>query len=390
MRILMVHNEYARPSGEEYAVRSLADLLAANGHDIRWLLRSSAEIVGTLKGSVKSFFAGIYNPYARRDMDATLARDNVDLVHVQNIYPLLSPAIFGPCRRWRIPIVMRCPNYRLFCPNGLHLCGGKICERCVGGREWWCVLKNCEGDILKSLGYAVRNAVSRITGMILDNVDVFIVLSEFQKRRFIAAGIEPSRIAIIPNFEAGQHRPQNTPSSPLNIEEGWISFVGRLSSEKGIDQFIEAARKMPHLSFAMAGDSSAVSHILRDIPPNLRLHGFVSGFALDEFYAKTRILIAPSLWYEGFPNVVTRAMVAGKPVIASNIGALPEIVDNRVTGLLFNPGNTADLIDKIQYLMDRPALCRNMGRAGREKAILEYSPDIVYQKIMAVYERLLI
>jgi glycosyltransferase involved in cell wall biosynthesis len=306
----------------------------------------------------------------------------VNLVHVQNLYPFLSPSILIPCRERSIPVVMRCPNYRLFCPTGLHMSHGKVCERCLGGREWYCIFRNCMDDHAKSVGYALRNAFARLTGMIVNNVSVFIVLSEFQKNRFIQGGIAYERLEVLPNI------------APFIEKDGYgnslgnlVGFVGRLSPEKGISLFVEAAASLHHVRFLAAGNPSPDNGYMVKIPPNLAMPGFLTGKALDDVFQDSRILVFPSLWYEGFPNVIAQAMAHGRPVVASRIGAIPEIVDDGVTGLLFEPGNAEELADKIDYLWNRPDLCRNMGEAGREKALKEYSEEKFYDRLMAIYRK---
>ena len=123
-------------------------------------------------------------------------------MQVQNLYPLISSSIFKPLKDRKIPVVMRCPNYRLFCPAGLSLDSkGKVCERCWRGfHEINCVILNCQHSFAASLGYALRNAFNRISGRILKGVDVFIVQSEFQKNKFMNQGIEADRIGIVPGI----------------------------------------------------------------------------------------------------------------------------------------------------------------------------------------------
>lgn len=382
MRILMVHNEYAKPSGEEHAARAIAGLLEANGHEVRWMLRSSAEIAESLQGKVQSFFSGIYSRESRQRIGRVLEREGpFDVVQAQNLYPLLSPSVLAECSRRGVPVVMRCPNYRLFCPNGLHLSRGEICERCLGGHEWWCALRNCEDNVVKSTGYAARAIFARMSGMIRDNVSVFIVLSEFQRQRFIAQGIAPERIAIVPNFEQMSAADLEEPPEPGDT----ISFAGRLSPEKGIGDFVEAARALPSLRFAVAGDTSLMPELVRSAPANVTFHGFLTGATLDAFYHRTRIFISPGLWFEGFPNVVTKAMIKARPVIASNLGALPEIVTDGQTGLLYPPHDVPELVAKIKQLHDAPGLCRTMGEAGRAKALREYSPKQAYVHLEQAY-----
>ena len=382
MKFLFVHNDYGRFSGEEHAVQKMADVLASGGHHVSWLRVSSSIIGESLSLKAKAFFSGIYSVRSRRRMEKLLDEKRYDLVQVQNLYPFLSPSVLGPCRSEGLPVVMRCPNYRLFCPNGLHLSHGQVCERCLGGKEWHCVLQNCIDSRFKSAGYALRNAFARITGMILDNVTIFVVLSEFQKQRFVDAGIPSERIEVLPNIapkpdqiKAGSH------------DGDAISFVGRVSPEKGIWEFLDAARKLPKNRFVVAGSMEAMPEVTKLAPENVEFRGFLRGKELDEIFYQSRLLVSPSLCFEGFPNVVAQAMACGKPVVATRIGALPEIVDDGKTGLLFDPANKQELVQKIDFLWSRPDLCREMGKAGQEKARTEYSEEKFYSRLMMIYEK---
>jgi glycosyltransferase involved in cell wall biosynthesis len=382
MRVLFVHNDYRKPSGEEAAIRNLASLLSFHGHEIGWLTRSSSEIAGSLRGQAKAFFTGVYNPAARRSMRALLEEFQPDVVQVQNLYPLLSPAVLLPCKEAGIPVVMRCPNYRLFCPNGLHLSHGQLCERCLQpGREWWCLLKNCERNVVKSAGYALRNAVARSAGTITGNVDVFVVLTQFQRQRFLDQGIESSRLAIVPN---------PLPDRLLDAIPGegeTVSFVGRISHEKGFDSFLGAARRLPDVPFTVAGEvRQAERSLVESAPSNVRLFGHLTEDELDDFLRRTRIVVSPSRCFEGFPTTVTRAMAAGKPVVASRLGALPEIVEEEVTGLLYDPGDIEDLTAKLLRLYTQPRLCSRMGAAGRNRAASAYSRERVYACLLSAFK----
>jgi glycosyltransferase involved in cell wall biosynthesis len=384
MNVLFVHNDYGRFSGEEHALQNMANALASGGHHVSWLRDSSSVIGDSTSQRVKAFFSGIYSVGSRRRIEKLLDGGAFDLVQVQNLYPFLSPSVLKPCRSRGLPVVMRCPNYRLFCPNGLHLSHGQVCERCLGGREWQCVMQNCLDDRLKSLGYAARNAFARMTGMILDNVSIFVVLSQFQEQRFMDSGIPADRIEILPNIA-----PKMEQVDSSNHEGDAISFVGRVSPEKGILEFLDAARKLPQRKFIVAGSTDSMPDVTKLAPDNVEFKGFLRGKELDEIFYQSRLLVFPSLWFEGFPNVVAQAMACGKPVIATGIGALAEIVDDGKTGLLYDPANKEDLAQKIEFLWNNPELCREMGKAGQEKARAEYSEEKFYERLMTIYEKAL-
>ncbi len=381
--ILLVHNDYGIFSGEEHAVETIAKLLESRGHSISWFRRSSVEIGDSISKKTQALFTGIYSRESRKRMAQILDSEPIDLVQVQNLYPFISPSVLPVCKERRIPVVMRCPNYRLFCPTGLHLSHGKVCERCLGGREWHCVMQNCMEDIPKSIGYAARNAVARITGMIMDNVTLFMVLSEFQKNRFIDGGIPAERVVVLPNMAPAVVGPAG------DVVGETVAFVGRVSEEKGIREFLGAARRLSGLRFSVAGSNERIPQASLHAPANLRFEGFLVGKALDDFYAKCRMLVLPSKCFEGFPNVIATAMLHRKPVIASRIGVIPEIVDDGVTGLLFEPGDVTELVEKIEYLWKRPDLCREMGRAGWQKARAEYSEKVFCTRLEEIYDKAL-
>jgi len=381
--VLVVHNEYGNFSGEEAVVQNLVRLLEDHGHSVSLFLRRSADISRMRFGKARAFFGGIYSWSSRRSFREVLRQARPDVVHVHNLFPLISPSALAECRRAGVPVVMTVHNYRLICPNGLHMTGGQVCDRCLGGREYWCVLRNCEGSLPKSLGYALRNWVARKRRAFLDNVAMYAALTEFQRRRLIAEGFPAEMIAVIPNMVRGDHHAAGA------VAGDYVAYVGRISPEKGIAHLLSAARRLPDIAFEAAGGYDRMPHLPGEAPANFEFLGFLEGTRLDEFYCNCRALVLPSICYETFGLPMVEAALHGKPVICSRIGGLPEIVDDGVTGLLFEPGNTADLAEKIRYLWDRPDLCRKMGQAGRQKALREYSPEKYYERLMAVYEKAL-
>lgn len=386
MKILFVHNSYSdrNPSGEEYASQELAALLEEYGHEVRGYQRSSDEIRGVI-GRIKAFFTGIYNPCSAKELARLLDDFKPDIVQVQNIYPLISSSIFNSLKVRNIPVVMRCPNYRLFCPNGLCLdTKGHVCEKCFGGKEWCCIKKNCERSILKSIGYALRNAYTRASRNIINGVDIFIVQSDFQKQKFVEQGISADKLVILPGISPQQIASDTTTDLGENV-----SFVGRISVEKGINEFIEAARLNPCIPFKVAGKLDAHFKMPNGLPQNVDFVGYKKGDDLDSFYSESRIIAVPSKWYEGFPNVIVRAMLHRRPVITTNIGAMPSIIDDGVNGLLVEPGNAKKLSHAISRLYNDEDCCRKMGLSGYEKASKQYSRDAIYQRLMGVYRKVI-
>src|SRR5690606_4113827 len=209
-------------------------------------------------------------------------------------------AVLRPIKKAGIPIVMRCPNYRLFCPNGLHLdTKGSLREKCTGpGRELHCIGKHSEKCLIKSIGYALRGFAARKHWGLHKMVDVFIVQTEFQRQKFIANGIPPGKVEIVHGLTPAI---QGTGTAAIGE---LVTFVGRASPEKGIVEFLQAARTLPKIPFAVAGHlPEELSHLKRDSPKNVQWLGFLGAKALDGTYRRSRIIAVPGKWFEGFPNV---------------------------------------------------------------------------------------
>lgn len=382
MKILYVHNDYALPSGEETAAEAIVALLREHGHEVAWHRRSSAEVAGNLYGKVKSFFAGIWNPWEVRALKRRIRDFDPDVVMVQNVYPLLSPSVFSAIKSCGKTVVMRCPNYRLFCPNGLCCdASGQVCEACFGGHEWRCVAKNCAGGRLKSIGYALRGWAARVTRRILDNVDFFLVQTEFQRQKFISQGIPDEKIRILPGI-----------MQVMELPAEWylgrnVTFVGRVSPEKGIAEFLDAARRLPHIPFQVVGGGDTMEKFRISSPVNVVWTGFLKGEALRQAYLDARILVVPSRCYEGFPNVLVQAMQLERPVIASDLGACASLVEAGVFGEKFQPGNGEDLATVIASLYGDKARCRQYGKSGRKIALARYSRDSIYAALAGVIEK---
>ncbi|MCK4981824.1 MAG: glycosyltransferase family 4 protein, partial [Victivallaceae bacterium] len=343
MKIAIVHNEYGKFSGEEAVVRDQIELLKSQGHEVVTFIRSSVEISNMFFGKIQAFLCGIYNPFAVRAFREFLKQKQPDIIHIHNLFPLISPAILPECKKAGIPVVMTVHNYRLICPNGLFMNSGGICEKCSGGKEWNCVKYNCENSRLKSFGYALRNRFARFKRYYLDNVDIFAVLTEFQRQKLIKNNFPEKKIIVLANMNVDIDKVKKS------INQGdYVAYAGRLSKEKGIDLIIAAAAKLPRIKFKLAG--SGAEQFRDNAPANLEFCGYLSGDELDDFYSNCRFAVMASTWYEGFPITLLDAMACGKTVIVPDIGGLPEIEG----GITFPPGNISVFTEKIKELWDNP------------------------------------
>ena len=182
MKILIVHNDYGRYSGEEAVIDRMIEDLRKRGHHVQTLRRSSEHSRDRLLGKIRGFFAGIYSISGRRMMRKLLHDFNPDIVNIHNLYPFISPAVLFLCKRKGVPVVMTVHNYRLICPTGLFLRDGIPCENCLlKGNEIDCIRYNCEHSLFRSIGYALRNTVARCTKAYKNCVDYFCCLQSFRR-----------------------------------------------------------------------------------------------------------------------------------------------------------------------------------------------------------------
>jgi len=381
MKIIQVYDKREVLGGEDYGVDSTIDILERKGeHVIPWI-RRNVDLISGLNSKIRAFFSGIYSWSAKHAMQGIIEAIRPDIVHAHNLYPFFSPSVLVACRQEFIPVVLHCHSHLLTCPTTWHFRDGVICELCTRGREYWCILKNCRRNIFESIGYSLRNAVARKLRFFADNVTLFITASDFIKQRLVEAGFSNKRIIVVP-YAITSSESRVDPSSGE-----YVTFVGRLSYEKGVDTFLDAARLLPKLKFFIAGDGPIKKELQDIAPENVTFTGWLNKAQLFDLYCETRITVVPSVWLEPFGLVITEAMSYGLPVVASKIAGPAEIVEEGITGLLFQPGNPIDLAEKISRLWHKPDLCKKMGQAGREKAIKEYSEDIYYMRLMAVYKK---
>jgi len=385
MKILVIHNKYGQFSGEEAYVESQINVLRAKGHQVSTYFRSSEELEKIPLGKLKAFFTGLYNPRSIKQLTVLIKKEEPDVVHIHNLYPLISPAILPRIKKMNIPIVMTIHNYRLLCPNGLFYTKGAICEKCTGkAKELNCITNNCEGTLFKSTGYALRNFWARKKKYYLDHVDAFLCLTQFQKHKMAINGYPVNKCKVLPSFYSKEIK-----ALEYNIQNRkYVAFVGRISPEKGIPLLLQAARKLPEIAFQLAGNARPRYLDQLNIPKNVIFKGMLYAEKLANFYRDARFLVMTSSCYEGFPTVLLEAMVHQLPVIAPKLGGHPEIIKDNFNGLLFTTGNIDSLTTNIKKLWNDHDLAKELSDNGYNKVQNEYSGEVYYKKLEKIYNQL--
>lgn len=379
MKIALVHNFYRHFGGEDAYVGDLDRLLSEHGQPVCCFFRNSRDLTGA-GGRLKALLSGFGNPFAVRRFREFLERERPDVVHLHNLFPLISPAILPVCRKMRIPVVMTVHNYRLFCPSGLLYTHGEICEQCAAAGEWHCVARNCMGNHLQSLAYAGRNALARQLGWYRRNVTTFLALTEFQRRKLLANGFPEERVAVLPNMVP-------LPPDGPKYEGDYVAYAGRLSPEKGIELILAAAARLPEIPFKLAGGGEGAARYRQQSPPNVEWVGELTRVRVADFLRQSRLAVMASTWYEGMPLTVLESLSLGKPAVVPRLAGFPEIIADGETGWCFEPGNADDLATRIALLWSDPKVYKTCSVNAERAYFQRYAPECHYRQLLTVYRR---
>jgi len=376
MKILFVHNAYQNFGGEDAVVNSEIALLQAHGHEVELYKRHNDEL-----HHLSSASAAVTTIWSRRsvdDINTVCDALRPDLIHVHNTFPLISPSIYWTASRNGIPVVQTLHNFRFLCPQGTFLRNGTICEDCLGKSPWRAVVRKCyRGSAPQSAVMVSMLGAHRTAGTYRNKVTRYIALSVFSRDRFIKGGLPAEQLRIKPNFVESGIQPD------WRDRHGGL-FVGRLSNEKGIETLLEAVRIGANTDIEVIGCGPFEEAVAKCF--EARYLGFLARDAIMNRMRSAAFLVVPSVCYEQLPTTILEAFSNGLPVVASRLGALIDIVQDGVTGLLFNPGDAADLAAKIAWANAHPEEMRKMGRAARAEYEAKYTPSINYQMLMEIYE----
>jgi glycosyltransferase involved in cell wall biosynthesis len=241
-------------------------------------------------------------------------------------------------------------------------------------------MKNCRQNVFESVAFSLRSIIGRRRKLFFNNVTTFVTPAKFIKNCLVEAGYSENKFTIIPNV-------LSMPDSIADPAKGkYIAYAGRISSEKGIDTLINSSM-LTGLPVRIAGDFTPMSEVAHNAPSNVKFVGLLDRCQVNQFYRNARFVVVPSLCLDVHPGVIAEAMSHSLPVLASRIGGIPEMVADKKTGLLFEPGNSNSLASKMKFLWENIELCCQMGKAGRDKAINEYTKDIFHDKILDVYQK---
>ena len=387
MKILLIHNKYKQePGGETFVFQAEGELLSRHGHFVERLVFDNGKIK-TILNKCLSALRIIYNPESARQLRKKIESFNPDIIHVHNFVPLASPAIFYVAKRYRVPVILTLHNYRLICPSATLFHNQKIYEKSINSIfPMDAIMKGVYRDSrIQTAVVAIMVAVHNLIGTWRNKIDFYISLSNFAKEKFkkSSLSIPEERLLVKPNFVADCGMGDS-------VRHNYFLYVGRLVEEKGIQTLLNAA-KLYNFKLTLIGDGplrGRVENAART-NPNIRCLGFLDKPAVMSHMKKCKALILPSLWYEAFPLAMLEAFSTGTVVIASKLGSMAEIIENRVNSLLFEAGNEKDLVRRIIEIDEEPDWARCLADNARLSYLTHYTPEKNYGLLINVYNQAL-
>jgi glycosyltransferase involved in cell wall biosynthesis len=399
MKILILHTHYRQPGGEDHVFAAEPALLRKKGHEAQTVAFHNQDL--EVMPSWKQAKNAMWNRTAHLQVRESIKRYRPHLLHIHNTFPLASPAIIHAAKAEKTPVVLTLHNYRLICPGSLLMRSGQLCEECIGRTiPWPGVIHKCwRGSKTHTAVVATMLATQRFLKTWSEQVDLYIALSEFSRKKFIQGGIPVDKIVVKPNFVNDSTLSEATGVTTHGLQNTFLSsentpyalFVGRLSPEKGIQTLLRAWRTLPEIELIVAGDGPLLGETERFIhrynTKNILLLGRQPQADVLRLMHGARLLVCPSECYENFPMTIAEAFASSLPVIASRLGAMAEIVEDGRTGLLFEPGNAQDLANKVAWAWAHPEEMAEMGNEARREYEAKYTAEKNYGRLMEIYER---
>lgn len=330
----------------------------------------------------------VYSFKVKKSIKKEIADVKPDLIYILHYVNKLSPSVVRGAKEMGLPVVLRLSDYFLLCPRFDFMYKKRICEDCLTKGYSSCIKKRCiKGSLSASLIRVVSMKVHRLI-KIYDDIDVFITPSNFLREKLIENGFDSDKIHCIPTFTISQGKV----GKPLIGSYGL--YFGRITEEKGVATLVKAYERLSekYRLVIMGDDTTDEAQKLKEYIKekkllNIEFTGFKSGDELENIIKNSRFTFIPSIWYDNLPNTALESFLYSKPVLASNIGSLPELVLDGVNGYLFEPDN-ANQIAELVPKMEDDILIAEMGKNSYSCLQNKFAMDTHYNALMTIFESL--
>lgn len=408
MKILLANKFYYLKGGAERYYFDLKNLLEDNGHKV---IPFSMEDERNFKSEYSKYFVSnvalekpgfsfkdiitagriLYSFEAKKKSEELIKKEKPDIAHINNIYHQISPSILTALKKYKIPTIQTLHDYKLICPAYILYSKNQICERCKKYRYYMCTLRKCvKNSYMASFVCTLEMYLHKFLKIYENNIDLFIAPSNFLREKILKwKMIAPKKITVIPHFINLKRFDTNQQQKP---EQNYFLYFGRLSREKGIDTLISAMKYVKNGKLLIAGtgpkENVLKEKVRKENLSNVEFLGYLNFKDLQKTIQKSLFTILPSIVYESFGLTILESYAQSRAVLGSNLGAIPEVIKNGKTGLLFKAGDVKDLAEKINFMLANKEKILEMGQKGRKKVESEYTPERYYRDLMKIYNLL--
>jgi len=404
MRGLLAHKYFHISGGADAFFFETARILQERGHEVAFFsthMEGDAECAytdyfvpppsytadSTLR-QVVGFMNMVYSRPAKANFGRLVADFHPDVVHAFGIQTHLTPSILSAAHDAGVPVVMSCNDFKHLCPNSMLFHHGRLCAECMGGRFYRAIANRCSKDSWKfSTASALEAYGHRLLHVYPKAVDRYLFASSFMAR-------------VTQEFWAGSpyawsllRNPFDATRLPAHEGGDYVLYFGRLSEEKGVESLLRAMARLPEIPAKIVGDGPLLQKLSKQADDlglkNTQFLGARWGSHLDEILQRARLVVVPSVWHENFPYVILQSFAAGKPVIGSDRGGIPELVKHGDHGVVFPAGDDSALAAAIAARWLDPSGTAEMGRTAKRYVDEEFNDGRFYSEVIGVYESVL-
>ncbi|MEI9920438.1 MAG: glycosyltransferase family 4 protein [Bacteroidota bacterium] len=384
MKILLIHNKYKQAGGEDGVFSTESELLRGFGHQVEEIVLDNS-VINSFWSKCLNGLRLFYNPVSSKRISKMIESFRPDVIHVHNFVPLVSPAVFWVASRYRVPVILTLHNFRLVCPSATLFHKNFIYEKSLHSVfPFDAVMKGVYRDsVIETALLALAIGFHHLIGTWRHKVDFYIALTSFAKGKFVNARVPlpASKVLVKPNSVTdcgmGQQRRRDH-----------FLFVGRLVEEKGLRTLLQAA-SLSLFRLIIIGDGPMQQEVIEHtkINPNVVYLGPQNKATVISHMKACAALVFPSLWYEGLPLTLIEAFSAGTPVIASNHGAMAELIQDGVNGLLFEPGRERELARRMDDILHEKIDVDAMSEQARSTYLRYFTPERNYNLLLTIYNK---
>lgn len=386
--ILIVHNFYKIGGGEHAVFENEVKLLKEHGHKVVTYTRDNRELDNSLLKKILLPITCVWSYKTYIDIKKTIKKENIDIIHCHNTFPLISPSVYYAARKMKKPIIQTIHNFRFLCPAGIFYREGKICEKCLEKNNFKSAIKNkCyRNSKIQTLIMTNMLRVHRMLGT-YKRIN-YIFLTEFNKSKFKKLlDLDASNIFIKPNFVDSKKISPIKNNKNKNKNKNKFIYMGRLEDNKGIKELITFWNKLESkYELHIYGDGTLDKYVIEESRKNnkIKFLGFKSQEEIFGDLNSSYGLIFPSTCYEGFPMTITECMALGKPILSTNIGNQNSIMEESKGGVTYQSNSFESFKNSLDNLIKNYDEYSENAREYYEKKLSE---EKNYKELLNIYEK---